>query len=497
MIKMSLNGTTLNNTPDFGELKEVIELDDDLKTWIRHFDETELVFSGDGYNILKSIKDEFGYNSKVQVRIDIVPDSGSLGDGDVIEGLIYLVDVTFEHTKQTATVTLVEVYSEGLIKQNMNTDLYLLGIETSMNGDTGNIAAYTPTTLGLKLFDPDTGVHDSDARYGVNLVDAIDFALRYIADDRIDFEDRYFSAEWPSTEFCLIKGRELRLFEHLDADKPLASFKKLTENAYKIFNVWYYIDYTSYKPKLILDHYDNIYAMQSASVTIRHVKNIEESFYQENFFTDIRIGTTVFIPPPTTDDWYLPFFNGFTHHEEKYFGKNNTMINQTLDLVVDWVMDHNVISRVVKNPTVSDYDNYMFLVECENSGVLDDPALAYNYALLEAATERRYNENLLNSNRLARFTLPVNVGFEVGSINDNFEAVSSTDTVAATGPALFPVEFDTEVSDPNNNYDNTTFKYTAPVAGNYGFTTRLKVLIQGNSGTRRIRILIYQRYAST
>lgn len=497
MISVLLDGTLLRQTPDLGDLAEIIELDGDIKTWVQRFDDVKLVFVGDGYNYIKLKKDQNGYNYRINVEIRITDSDFGGGSGDSIRGWINLTDIKIDHTTQTIEASLVEYFFEGAIKQNIKVESYLREVWKSINGV--DIAAYAGDTIGLRLFNPADGVHDGNHRYGVDLFSAIQFMVKYITDDEVDFRDDYSNINWPSTRFCLIKGRELRLYEHDDADKPQASFYDLITNAYKIFNVWYYIDYSTYKPVFVLDSYDNIFNNQQTSTTLPYMRNIKEEFNQKDFFTDIKIGTKKYIPPavnPSNPDFpeYLPFISGFTHHEESYHGKNNTTIQQPLNLISDWIMDHNIITKIWNLPDNDEYDDEYFLIECTNVGVVDDEADAFTYGLLEADTERRYNENLLNSNRLARFSLPVDIGFDTGVVNDNFRATLTGDV---TGTSI-PLPFGTETLDPNNNYDAASYHYTAPTTGNYGFNIRLFFVIDGllPGYQKKFSIILFQRYTS-
>lgn len=495
MIQIYLDGNLIQDTPEFGELKEVIELDKDLKSWAQHFDETQLTFYGDGFNYIKGKKDEFGYNYRIDVQIVVTEDSGSVGYGDVIKGYIYLVDAEIEHTKRYVEVSLVELYNEGTIKQNHKLKFNLFnGGTNSINGV--DISTSVAPRAFLKVFDPADGTYYGTTHYGVEIVDALKWMVAYISDNGVGFRDEYFAANWGDHKFALTKGYELRKGDHTVIVQE--SLFNTMANLYKIFNIWWYIDYSTLKPTFVIAHRSEI-DNNPETLTIPYVKNIKESFYEENFFNAVEIGTETYILPPTADDYWLQFVNGFTHHYEKFNGRNNTLIDQTLDLVSDWVMDHNVISQVVKNGS-TEYDDRVFFIEYDNNGFLTDEATQYTYGNLESDTRRLYNENLLNYNRLRRFDLPLDLGFDSGdgSVDDNFEATGSLIFSPALPYVASPFEFDTEVSDPNNNYNPTTFRYVMPsgVPGNYGFYAGFKIAISNLDplGTANANIEIFLRH---
>jgi hypothetical protein len=494
MISIYIDNILLRDTPELTGLRESITLDEALNAWVVTYTDFPIDFYGDGFNYIKQKKNEVGYNYKFSIQIVINPDSGSTSGGDVLLAEIPMTDVKINHTELKATCKFINVNFEGQIKTNSEIQVSLREVAKSIDGV--DISAYTPTTLGLRLFDPADGTHDGNPRYGVNLIDAIRFSIKYITNDAIDFVDNYFSTEWPTLEFCLVKGRELRLYTHDEGDKPVASFTELMQNAYKLFNVWWYIDYTTKKPKLVLDSYDNIYGSQEI-VRMDYILDMNESFYQAGFFTNIEVGTKVYIQPIPLNTEYLPFINGFTHQLETFSGRNSTLINKKLDLVSDWVMDHNLIAFIFNNPGVDTWDNYMFLVECENTGALIDEAVPYTYGLTELAVERRYNENLLNYNRLSRFTLPIDVGFDTGLSNDNFTATSSTDASATGSTSIFPIPFDTIITDPGGNYDTGGYQYKVPLDGNYGFNVKIQLVISGLSpgACHTFRLRMNPRYS--
>ena len=491
-----LDDLVIKDIPALGNLKEVIEMDNDLKSWSQHFDETKLRFYGDGFKYLKSLKDQYGYHRKVSVTISLTEDDGLVGFGDVIHGNIYLTDITIQHTQNYIEVELIEVYSEGLIKQNQNADVNLFNVFKSINGV--DISAYAPPRVFLHPFDPDGGSLYGTSHYGVNLVDALKFLVKYTTDDKLDFRDDYFLDNWGTHKFCVINGYELRTGDHKVIVK--GNLQNLLEEAWKIFGIWWYIDYSHYKPVFVIDSYQNITAQSNGQI-MENVRGIKESFYQENFYNSIDIGTKTFILPPDSSTYWLKFFNGFTHHLETYNGRNNTMIDQKLDLVSGLVMDHNVITEVVKAGS-SLYDNEVFLIECDNTGFLTDEATQYTYGNLETDTRKLYNENLLNYNRLSRFDLPINLGFDSGSTDDNFEASGSSDYTNDDSPAinLIPYPYDTEISDPNSHYDPTLSKYVCPTGapGNYGFYMSLQFVVNDIGTADCVQVTFYfkQYYAS-
>lgn len=493
MVSVYLDGILIKDTPKFKDAKETIYLDDSLKAWIVKYNDFPIEFWGDGFVYLKGLKKTYGYNYKVSVKIVVSTDSGEAGFGDILYSEIPLTDLVILHTQNKATVKFITQDFQGKIQTNGDVDVSLLNVEKSINGV--DISAVTPPQLNIQLFDAATGIHDGNDRYGVSLQDAIKFLLYYITDGTLDYEDNFFTDadNELATKYGLLTTREMRLYDHEDGYAVISNFNTVMQNAFKLFNCWWYIDYTERRPKFVLDSYRRIYGVQDI-VEVPLVKNIEESFYQPNFFTDIKIGSPQFRNPVPADNSYIKYIYGFTHREENFHGKNNTLINQTFDLLSDWLFEHNLIQFIWDAPTVDIYDGSVFVIETDEDGL----AIPYEYELLEGDPYRRYNQTILNYYRLARFKLPVNVGFDSGSVNDNFEATLSADLPTTSLGAIMPVEFDNELSDPNNNYDPVTFQYTAPVTGNYGFAIDMRAQVSGlTSGNEyRYRLRLYQRYAS-
>lgn len=474
---IKLDGITIRETPaNIKELEEIIELDKSLKTWVQRFNDVSLTYYGDGFKYIKGLKDQFGYNKRIEVEISISEDTGLSGIGDVIRGFHYLTDIEIQHTDDYVKVPLIEVFFEGTLKQNQNVEVTLIGATSSLNGV--DISTYTPLSTDLELYDPEDGTYQGVTNLSVNAVTALRFIVAYISDDTVGFRDDYFTATWGANMFNLATGYELRT--HDGTSYPKASFNYLITNLYKNFNVWYYIDYSTFKPQLVLDTYQNILA-KAGTVGFEAVRRIKESFYEDNFYNVVEIGSRTQQDPVTVDDYWLKFFNGFTFHFEKYEAKNNTMINRTLDLITELVIDHNVITRLIKL-NVTDYDNQLFMIESEFGGLGMNPAKQYTYTQLQSSTAFKYNENLLNYNRLVRFDLPIDLGItNPGTVNDNFLAnlgADIFDTISASFPlTLIPTPYDNEVSDPNNNYDPALYRYYFPVDGTYGFYASIRAIV--------------------
>lgn len=503
MISLYLEDTLIKDTPDFKDIEEVIEMDMELKAWIHKFGDLKLTFYGDGYNYIKALKKQYGYNYRIEFTIVVSPDDGSVGEGDVIKGYIYLTDVEFEHTKLSVTAPLIEVFFEGTIKQNQKSLIYFDGLQKTLNGLTLDDV---PVEDSVEMFKP----LDGSALFnvdGIELVSAIQSAIGYITDNGVTFQDNYFGATFGKYKYLLVNGNQLRTQDtSLTKIKTAESFQNLMEQVFKLFNVWWYIDYSTIKPTFIIDHYDAIVAT-TGGITMPFVKNMRESFNEESFYTSLRIGSEKTQRPPfLVYTEYLQFINGYTHHEESYSAKNNTMIENEFNLVTNWIIDHNILQHLlVDSPNDPQYDEFNFLIQYDN--VLAQ-ATPFTFANIEADTRRLYNEGLTNVKRLDRFTLPIELGFDLGITNNNFEANISTDTVysAVTAVAITTLPCDAEILDPNNNYNNATFRYTCPatIIGYYAFEAWIQCIFSGIPAPTvtvpypcvRIQMTLFNKYAS-
>lgn len=471
-IEVKIDGTVMKDVPTFKGIKEVIEIDDDLNAWVSRFNDLDVVFWGDAYNYIKEKKKQNGYNYRASVQISISPDNKSLGEGDVVNALIYFTDLQFNHTRKFVKAPLVEVFFEGTIKQNQKAKVQLDQLYHTLNNE---VLINSIERVFLKTFDSTDGTYFGTTAYGIELVSMVKAMVGYITDNQVNVQDNFIASTFSPRKFAVVNGYELRNQDQ--TVKTVESFDNLMDNIFKNFGVWWYMDYSTLVPTLVLDSYNNIID-STQGIRIDYVKNIEESFNESAFFTSVKIGTTKYMRPPTGDPEFLLFINGYTHHQESYTAKNNTMIDNELNLVSTWISDHNVITDVLLNGN-KNYDDDNFIIEYENAGPFTDEAVQFEFANLEADTRRLYNEDLLNVKRLARFRLPIDVGFESGLTDDNFQASMSADYIDTITPATLnvnPWEFDNELIDPNSRYNPATFEYTAGTTeGNYGFRYTLQM----------------------
>lgn len=163
-------------------------------------------------------------------------------------------------------------------------------------------------------------------------------------------------------------------------------------------------------------------------------------------------------------------------------------IDNTLDLVSDWIIDSNVIQDVFTNGNTG-YDDDIFFIMCD----FDTSVAVQTDVFGTGGAPLFYNDFLRNANVAQRWLggIPNSIALYLGDGNDEFRASVNAEilhlvTVTAAPAFIDPLEFQNDFTapnfDPNNNYSTITYEFTAPATGLYSFNTRV-VWKEGPTGT--------------
>lgn len=441
----------LVDTPN-GSISITLERDDEIRGLIKTFS-IELTYYGTAYSALLDAFNNNNILDFVSVQIDRI-NSGDVET--VFTGKIFVNEVEFDLSRQTASATIQDGTFYGIINNNKK-------IKARLNADRAkNGTSITAVTFrDIDFFTPSSGTYTKTDRDCVTVFDAFNYMIDFMSDGAVTFSSSYFDTAGDGEGVVICTGSAINNNTNVN---PYISFYDLFLEMSKLFNLSFRIDSPYTAPEMVIEPTEDLYS-NLVSLTLSDVNGLKMSFDRDAFYGIINVGSST-----TQDDdagsFSYPDGYFYGHKNEEYHVLSNANIDNSLDLVNKWVIDSNVIEDVVVN-SVTSYDEDIFVVET-NYPTADADALQFdNFA--PGSTPVVYNYGLNNLNKTLRWlgSVPNDIAQYLSNGDNTFSA--SKDNTQALAVGTNTIIFNTEASDPGANYDTATGKFTAPSDGAYSF----------------------------
>lgn len=476
-MNVYLDNTLLVNEPiglDEDGISEVIDLDLTLHGYVLMF-EFPLTFVLDGFDYIYQKKLENGFCARIEVRIEVPSEQGT----NIAKGFFFLSDCTFNHTSNTVEVEITDSTYGVFISEAKK-----LKISPASTSTRSGLALTPVPADDISLFDPTNGAALLTDAKMYELSASVEHIISYLSDNELQFFQNYFT---DSYNFFL--GDPFFINNRGGAPDIQLSFEDYMIQNFKVFSLWFKINNSTNPATFTLIQGEENFFQDFDGVTFNSIRDLEESFYPERFFSNVEVGDEDAIKD-RVGTYQLPYTRlvGFT--EETYNTESDCTLDNTLDLKSDWIIDHNKIEQILLVGDDSNDKPVLIYVD-ENLNAVEG-----TYAI--QGTMRYYNEPLLNYQVLARHEIPSSLSQGIGADTDSFKAYKTNDTNATANGSLTPVDFDDDTPpgfDTGGNYDIINFRYTAPADGAYKFNVNLEYIVDslelapfGFPGTGRLDI---------
>ena len=543
-----LNGVLIDEPIGWRDFKEIIERDEDRR-FIGVKYEGQVTFKSGGYDVLRELKAQ-NFCGIIPYRV-----FQQCGDDyqDAFAANILLTEVEWNLSRCTAAAVAADASYGTYVVNNGEIKLR----PTAAQSKTGTDIAPCPYTP-VYVFDPNDAAQDYLNVTGIpgnpggpimwDWKEAMDHCLQYISDGNISgitsdwydsLEGTYINTFETNKSFAVTTGALLRSPQNFGSydqfspsQAPEYSFNDLWQNLAKKYDLWSAME-LSYDGtyRLRVEHREYFFGSQVVEDT--NIQDMTEGVDQTALYGRIKVGSEEFVRGVATDA-SIPYLllMGFTNEEYHVPIQCNT--EAALDLMSDFVIDSNVIERVVVGGS-EEYEENVFLIEYIRAPVqlsgalLGYPAVKGDY-IIELANPFGYNPSIINEEVIRRYTTLGAVQY-ITNDTDGFRAYEpaigpSSSTTSGFGFGYFPVvpeqmryRFDYITAqtpfgrDPGNNYGNGTpqgtpvaqvdSRYTAPVQGLYKMEIRMAWQILANfanvpntAGKRIACRVIVERYDS-
>jgi hypothetical protein len=482
-FRFYIDGQQVTEPLGWDDFKEEI-IRDDQERVLRYNYPAQLTFFQDGYELI-----EAAYQDSFANTLELIVTEQRGNDIDIrIRGIIKLSNCTFDISgleRQSVTVEIDDTVYQAYIFANQDQPI---GVGGTKSIDQSIITPITP--VSLTCFTVGTGANDFPNRVAYDVKDCMDYVLRAISNSNVSFASTWYDNLPDDERFCIITGAALR-DPSTNSAAPTVTLKRLFEELWRKYNLYLIVESPLQNPVIRLEQRSYLFG-PNAGIAINDVAGLTRSLDFEQMYGRIVVGSDKFIQEFGNNFLlvYLPFLSFV---REQYAINSPIATEKELNLVSQFVIDQNKIANALEN-NVDENDGDIFMIQYDrNTGI----AAKGEYLPTVTPTNRFYNEQLLNSNVLPRFDLMGNVVLNSGLLDATFQA-SNANTFTNTAIAIVPNQnvsvidvnafpADDDSTPPNfdtgNNYDTTTYQFTAPVEGFYRFRSELFFQETGKSIT--------------
>jgi len=397
-------------------------------------------------------------------------------------GIIKLRDVVLKDMlKGIATAKINDNSFYARINNNKSIETNVQG-GWSKNGEPITVDSQYAVSLFKPIDNTNIGTRQMH-----RVFDVMKYLVQFMSDGEVTFQSTFLETTLP----MMIQRGDVMRTGIQPSPYWLISFNKLFTNISKIRKIGWTIEYdVNENPIFRLEEdsyfYDNTPAQDSNSndIVFRNPEKLETSINENDLYGQVKVGSEIVFDSITVTYPESTAFNGFK--EENYYLLGQCNIDNTLDLVKDYVISSNVIEDIVVGAS-PDYDSEMILIVVDNVNTVAFTADAKNTNNQGTVPPAFYNMDLTNDKVANSFFFQG--GLVAGFLNfttNDFQALYNTTTVnnlpSPSAPVIiFPVIYAGEI-DPGNNFNLGTGAYTCPITGFYTFNIAVPFNAQGFSG---------------
>lgn len=530
-LRFILNGTTLNNHPDGWEaFTESLELDMEVYGFVLKY-EGNLTFVGDGYKLLNDLWEELRCD-KIPIVVD--QNCGGAGWVNAFTGILSITDVDYNLHKCTAEVKTTDsswfgkIHNDRQIPINLESQLAKDGTEISAcpsvelrvfdpsQDVSGGSVSYSGTTR--KAYD-----HRDALAYCLSFVTGGE--INTVVSDYLDGlawdtppEDVAPDFTFTDMSFFIVRGLTFRTGN--DTAALTTTIEDILDTLHKKYNLYWRISGGEFRIEPIQ------YWKGQPNKEYLDQPDLVRSVDTSMLYAKVAVGSEVDLPDNKVQ-YSVPFVEFISHDVQEWALDYECNTDTIYDLVSKLIYSSNVFEKMlVEDEQDNDQDNCY--VQAVYVPADDQWRAVYSTFFVRPDGDDEvgicYNPYLFNDVVLRRHILPAGMFvYEAGS-DDNFKAVKTGmesveqqvaappvgahfsffgpnqptfaqwmgdlfgnnafgidtsggifDTVKFPNSALetniiTPVEYSDDSFDPNGNWSDTLYEFTAPATGLYGFT---------------------------
>lgn len=463
MIQVYFDNTLVDCPSNWKDLESSLKYDETLRA-VLLTELTTLEFVGSAYTYLDNVASE-GYCNTVALSVQDNRVDGK--DQEIINGLLFVSDITFNERTCTASVKVRDKSFYSKIYNNKSVE-FTPDVNVSKNFESITAA----TVYNLDVYDLDNVLLRNNVQ-AYRMYEVMRVAVAFITDNSVGFASTLLDIGGEFEGLCVTNGYRLRTAT--TNAWPKMSFSNIIDELRAIAPIQFTVDnpYTAPVFRIELESY---FQGAGTSLTIENIYEVVRKFAVDKLYANVHIGST-----ETDADLSLSFpetikYVGF--NDETYYLTGECNIDTTLELMGQWLRSSNTIERTAIVGSHQNDDSFFLM----NSTLIDESngrTTNTNFLSLDPPVYY-YNETLTNQAIFDRYvgSFPSAIADAAGVTGDGlFKAYrASTYNIIAGSVAVLSFDY-TNVSFNTGSYYDGTDKYTAQYAGVYDFSLFMDVNI--------------------
>ena len=374
----------------------------------------------------------------------------------IAQGRIFIADCEFKEAQKGVLCKVKDDTFFAKINSNK-------GIKTIPSGNISkNGSEITPAQKYEVLMYDLSNTSLDRTIYSVRVYEAFRWFIDFMTNGTLQFQSDSFNYGGKYQGLCITVGSKFSspIFDRYNTSTPpltAFSFEDLYKEIKKKIPICFVIENPFTNPIFRLETIEYLEGNPSP-LQFTDIDSITTKFDVQRLYSNIKVGSKTLNSGAGLDFPELINFVGFK--EEDFFTVGECSINNTLDLVSDWLISSNVIQFALAGN--QDYDSDLFLLNTEVTDAVNHEGRTINTDYLETGYFY-YNELLSNYATLNRNNggFPSSLAKNYNEDNNGtFQAVTSGINVIFSG--LYEDIFDVETYDNGGNFDPTTYRFTAP-----------------------------------
>lgn len=459
MIQVYFDNTLVDCPSNWKDLESSLKYDETLRA-VLLTELTTLEFVGSAYTYLDSVASE-GYCNTVALSVQDNRVDGK--DQEIINGLLFVSDITFNERTCTASVKVRDKSFYSKIYNNKSVE-FTPDVNLSKNFESITAA----TVYNLDVYDLDNVLLRNNVQ-AYRMYEVMRIAVAFITDNSVGFASTLLDIGGELEGLCVTNGYRLRTAT--TNAWPKMSFADIIDELRAIAPIQFTVEnpYTAPVFRIELESY---FQGAGTSLTIENIYEVVRKFAVDKLYANVHIGSN-----QTDADVTLSFpetivYVGF--NDETYYLTGDCNIDTTLELMGQWLRSSNTIERTAIVGSQQNDDSLFLinstLVDASNGRTTNTNFLGLTPPLYY------YNEALTNQSIFNRYVgaFSSDIAAAAGVTGDGlFKAYVNASVPFIAGALSFPTLDFTNVAFNTGGYFDGTDTFTAQYAGVYDFTVFL------------------------
>lgn len=481
-LRILFDGTEIQETP--GGWTDITDIITRIKENNSIFVtcEAQLTFRDDGYTYLMNLYNSGWFN---KTFVEMQEHCGGYYQ-TFFKGIIFLRSAIIDRRNCTITVRVADNSFFAKIENNRGLEVYPFGESTKLG------LPLTPAAVDqVQLFTPATGVNIiipappySGACYPVYFL--LDYLISFMTDNEVEFDSSLFGSGGDYEGLVMTCGKVLSDYGGAGTTEaefkqffPKVSFDQLFRELNKKIHIGMFVDYSGTLPKIWIERVEDV-RTSNTILQASGILDLTERIAEDEMYSAVRIGSTI-----TSDDPGLSFpadisFVGYK--EEQFSTGIDCNHDNELNLLSEYIIDHNVIEDCVINGN-TDYDHDPFFIMCDEAGGVYTAQQA-NLEGVAGVFPVYYNQGLNGNAVMNNYydAIPISISQYLGNEDNTFSAFHNANYTLDDFGGVFTDELlpvNTDTNDPNALWDGQY--YAVPTSGLYSFTVSNFTVSVGSS----------------